>query len=123
MFIHQIASLEPTLKSDKTDTRFICIFKINPDNPENMNLAENLKRFFKAKETGQTDAKAPEGVCPNCWGRQEWDGEYYKVIKARNITPESNTYNNFINEVAMKLDKITLNEDTYQCSTCKMKTK
>lgn len=88
-----------------------------------MNLAENLKRFFKAKETGQTDAKAPEGVCPNCWGRQEWDGEYYKVIKARNITPESNTYNNFINEVAMKLDKITLNEDTYQCSTCKMKTK
>lgn len=88
-----------------------------------MNLAENLKRFFKAKETGQTDAKAPAGVCPNCWGRQEWEGEYYKVIKARNITPESNTYNNFINEVVMKLDKITLNENTYECSTCKMKTR
>jgi len=88
-----------------------------------MNLAENLKRFFKAKESGQTVAKAPEGICPNCWGRQEWDGEYYKIIKARNITPESNTYNNFINEVAMKLDKITLNEDTYECSTCHLKQK
>lgn len=88
-----------------------------------MNLAENLKRFFKAKETGKTDAKAPQGVCPNCWGRQEWEGEYYKIIKARNITPESNTYNNFINEVVMKLDKITLHEDTYECSTCKMKTR
>ena len=69
-----------------------------------MNLAENLKRFFKAKETGKTDAKAPQGVCPNCWGRQEWEGEYYKIIKARNITPESNTYNNFINDDDMLKD-------------------
>ena len=88
-----------------------------------MNIAQNIKRFFKAKEKNEPAGVAPEGVCPNCWGRQEWEGNYYKIMKARNITPESNTYNNFINEVASKLDKITLKEDTYECTTCHMKTK
>ena len=86
-----------------------------------MSLADNIKRFFKAKENKEHVGQAPEGVCPNCWGRQEWDGNYYKLIKARNITPESNTYNNFINEVASKLDKITLKEDSYECMTCHVK--
>ena len=85
-----------------------------------MNILENVKSYFFKKENNQETAKAPEGVCPNCWGRQDWEGEYYKKIKANNITPESNTYNSFINEVAQKLDKITLKDDTYECETCKM---
>ena len=88
-----------------------------------MNLAENIKRFFKAKTKNEKTGDAPDGICPNCWGRQEWEGNYYKLMKARNITPESNTYNNFINEVATKLDKITLKEDTYECTTCHLRTK
>lgn len=88
-----------------------------------MNLADNIKRFFKAKDNNEPVGKAPEGVCPNCWGRQEWEGNYYKLIKAKNITPESNTYNNFIHEIASKLDKISLKEDTYECTTCKTKYK
>ena len=44
-------------------------------------------------------------------------------MKARNITPESNTYNSFIHEIASKLDKITLKEDIYECTTCHMKQK
>jgi len=86
-----------------------------------MSLADSIKRFFKAKENKEPVVKAPEGICPNCWGRQEWEGNYYKLLKARNITPESNTYNSFINEVASKLDKITLKEDSYECMTCHMK--
>ena len=86
-----------------------------------MSLTDNIKRFFKAKENKEPIGQAPEGVFPNCWGRQEWDGNYYKLLKARNITPESNTYNNFINEVASKLDKITLKEDSYECMTCHVK--
>ena len=88
-----------------------------------MNISENIKRFFKAKAKNEEVNSAPEGVCPNCWGRQEWEGNYYKLMKARNITPESNTYNNFINEVTSKLDKITLKEDTYECTTCHLKIK
>ena len=88
-----------------------------------MNLVESLKRFFKAKENNEETSAAPEGVCPNCWGRQEWEGNFYEQIKAKNITPESNTYNNFIHEVASKLDEITLKEDTYECTTCNVKYK
>ena len=88
-----------------------------------MNLEDSLKRFFKKKINNEDIGKAPEGVCPNCWGRQEWEGEFYKQIKANNITPESNTYNNFIHEVASKLGKITLKEDTYECTTCHVKYK
>ena len=88
-----------------------------------MNLKESLKRFFKAKANNQETGTAPEGVCPNCWGREEWEGDFYKHIKAKNITPESNTYNNFINKVVSKLDKITLKEDTYECTTCNIKYK
>ncbi len=88
-----------------------------------MGLVENLKRFFEAKDQNKETAAAPEGVCPNCWGRQEWEGEFYKKIKARNITPESNTYNSFINEVASKLGPITLKEDAYECTTCNVKYK
>ena len=88
-----------------------------------MSLTDNLKRFFKDKIEGDETTVAPEGVCPNCWGRQEWGGDFYKQIKARNITPESNTYNSFINEVASKLDEIKLKEDTYECTTCNVKYK
>ena len=88
-----------------------------------MTITESISRYFKAKENKEPVGKAPEGVCPNCWGRQEWEGNYYKLIKARNITPESNTYTNFIHEIASKLDKITLQEDSYECTTCKMKFK
>ena len=83
-----------------------------------MNLKENLNRFFKAKISNDVTEAAPEGVCPNCWGRQEWEGEFYKRIKAKNRNSDSNDYKNFIDEVVSKLDKITLKEDTYECTTC-----
>lgn len=81
-----------------------------------MNIIENLKNYFSKKTTATT----PEGICPNCWGKQEWDGQYYKKIIANNITPEHNEYNSFIHEVASKLDKITLKKDTYTCETCQV---
>ena len=86
-----------------------------------MNILENVKNYFSKKLNNEETDKVPEGVCPNCWGTQEWDGEFYEKIKAINITPESNTYTSFINEVVAKLDKITLKEDTYECKTCSMK--
>ncbi len=88
-----------------------------------MSLAENIKKFFNAKSNHDATDAAPERICPNCWGRQEWEGNYYELMKARNITPESNTYNSFINEVVTKLDKITLKEDSYECATCHIKSK
>lgn len=85
-----------------------------------MNLIESIKSYFQKKSNNEPVGIAPKGVCPNCWGKQEWEGEFYKKIKANNITPDHNTYNNFIHEVAEKLDKITLKEDILICETCKV---
>jgi len=86
-----------------------------------MNLIDNLKKYFAANGSNASKLEAPEGICPNCWGKQEWEGQFYKKIKANNITPDHKTYNSFIHEVAEKLDKITLKEDTYTCETCNTK--
>jgi len=88
-----------------------------------MNIIESIKKYFQNKTENKKTGSAPEGICPNCWGKQEWEGNFYKQIKANNITPEHNTYNSFIHEVAEKLDKIILNEDTYECETCNLKYK
>ncbi|PKH49405.1 hypothetical protein CXF68_01315 [Tenacibaculum sp. Bg11-29] len=84
-----------------------------------MNIITNLKNYFETKYKENDSLKAPEGVCPNCWGKAEWEGEFYSKIKANNITPNHNTYDSFINKVAKKLDKITLKEDILVCETCK----
>lgn len=84
-----------------------------------MSLFEKVKKYFVSKENNEQTANAPEGVCPNCWGRQEWDGEFYKKIKANNITPNHSTYDSFVHKVVEKLDKITLKKDTFECETCK----
>ncbi len=85
-----------------------------------MSLVQSLKNYFKKKENNQETVSAPEGVCPNCWGSQDWDGEYYKFIKGQNGNPNEDTYTGFVQDVARKLDKITIKENTYICETCKV---
>jgi len=85
-----------------------------------MNLIENIKAYFKNKSNKKVTTKAPDGVCPNCWGKQEWEGEYYKFMKGENENPSNETYNSFIKDVARKLDKITIDKNTYTCETCKI---
>ncbi len=88
-----------------------------------MNILQNLKDYFKKKENNQETGPAPESVCPNCWGKQEWEGEYYTFMKGQNGKPSDDTYNNFVQDVARKLDKITFKENSYTCETCQMKYK
>jgi len=86
-----------------------------------MSLVENITRFFKAKAENRQTESAPEGVCPNCWGEQEWEGEFYKHLKANTITPESDRYNNWIKEFVVKhIDGIAIDKDTHVCISCKV---
>jgi len=81
-----------------------------------MSITDNLKAYFKSERAEQ----APQGICPNCWGKQDWDGNYYTFMKGNNGKPSTDTYNTFIQDVARKLDKIELNKDTYICATCSL---
>ena len=85
-----------------------------------MNLIQNLQDYFKKKQNHEEAGTAPVGVCPNCFGKQEWDGEYFKFMKGENQNPSEAVYNSFVQDVARKLDKITVKENTYTCETCKM---
>ena len=85
-----------------------------------MNIIQNLKDYFKKKENNDNAGTAPKGVCPNCFGKQEWDGEYFKFMKGENGNPSEAVYTSFVKDVARKLDKITIHKDTYTCETCKM---
>jgi hypothetical protein len=85
-----------------------------------MSIIENVKSYFSKKQNNDEVGSAPEGVCPNCWGKQEWDGEYFKFIKGENGNPSTETYDNFIKDVARKLDKITLKNNAYVCKTCQV---
>lgn len=85
-----------------------------------MNLIQNIKDYFKKKENKEETGKAPEGVCPNCWGTHEYDGEYYSFMKGQKGNPSNEIYNNFVADVARKLDKVTVKENAYFCETCKI---
>ena len=48
-----------------------------------MNLIKNILTFLR--EDPNDKQKFPEGFCPNCWGRQEYGGNFYKALKSENI--------------------------------------
>lgn len=85
-----------------------------------MNIVLSVKEYFKKKEKNQETGQAPDGVCPNCWGKQEWDGEFYRFMKGQNSNPSADIYTSFVQDVARKLDKITIKENTYTCETCQV---
>ena len=84
-----------------------------------MSLIKNLKNYFTKKENNELTGDAPEGICPNCWGKQEWDGEFYEFMKGSKNEKRNETYNNFINKIVeSNIDGIAINKDTYTCKTC-----
>ncbi|QNM84643.1 hypothetical protein H9W90_10590 [Polaribacter pectinis] len=86
-----------------------------------MSTIQNIRNYFASKSKGDTSKKAPKGVCPNCWGKQEWEGEFYKLNKGNKLVGNDQTYNNFINEIVEnKITGISINEDTFECETCKI---
>jgi hypothetical protein len=83
-----------------------------------MDVIENIKSYFNKKENNEITGPVPEGVCPNCWGRHEWDGEYYKFIKGQKDNPDKETYDNFIKKVVRMLGKVRIEKNSYYCETC-----
>ncbi len=49
-----------------------------------MNLFTQIKSFLQKKSDRNTE-NAPEGFCPNCWGRQEYGGQFFEAIHQEKI--------------------------------------
>ena len=73
----------------------------------------------------QHKEEIPEGVCPNCWGHQEYEGEYTKMAKDRQIdinNHDSTATKAFVQQfVTTHLDGIRLKKEgnTFKCPSCK----
>lgn len=49
-----------------------------------MDIVENIVNFFKSPPE-ETKGKAPKGMCPVCWGYQEYDGKIREMYKDKQI--------------------------------------
>jgi len=85
-----------------------------------MNLINTLVDFFK-KPHEQTKDKTPEGLCPVCWGYNEYDGKIRKVLKDKQIDVNNHKDSymliqdfvvNHIDGIKQKKGKVT------SCPTC-----
>lgn len=53
-----------------------------------MTLYNTLKSFLT---NPNERAKAPENLCPNCWGRQEYQGKFFEAVKREGIDTQNLT--------------------------------
>jgi hypothetical protein len=82
-------------------------------------IIENIKSYFSKKDKGEKTEATPVGVCPTCWGHNEWDGHYYEVIKDKHLLPGNDIYESFISKIADKHISTThKHENKYVCTTC-----
>ena len=88
-----------------------------------MNIFESLLNLLKRKATS-TEEMAPEGVCPNCWGRTEYGGQFYEAVKNNHTDVNSPNPNvGWIQDYANKhLSGIVLQQqgDDLVCQKCKL---
>lgn len=84
-----------------------------------MSILENVKAYFQDKIEGESKTPNPKGTCPNCWGKTEWDGKHYKIVKDEHALPGSPIYDSFISEVVNDHVLKTHNlQNKYICTDC-----
>ncbi|MBX2797948.1 MAG: hypothetical protein KTR31_09775 [Myxococcales bacterium] len=87
-----------------------------------MNLIDILTAFF-GRSAEQTQDEVPDGLCPNCWGHDEYDGQIRQRMKDRQINVNNGQERYaFIRDFAVThVDGIRLrNHDSRNhCPTCK----
>ena len=85
-------------------------------------MLDILKSFF-TKSAELTINKSPEGLCPNCWGNQEYDHTIRTLYKDKQIDVNNHkAHHAFIQEFVVNHVKgITLikGNNGIACPTCK----
>jgi hypothetical protein len=88
-----------------------------------MNFADNIVSFFK-KPAKETKGHAPDGVCSNCWGQQEYDNKIRDMYDDKQINVNNYKANHaFIQDfVVNQLSGIRLvkGNNSFECPTCRV---
>lgn len=87
-------------------------------------MIKKLISFFKKPAT-ETKHEVLDGVCPNCWGEQEYDNEIREMYKDKQIDVNNHEANYaFIQGfVVTHIDGIKLKKgnNSFECPTCRAK--
>lgn len=87
-------------------------------------MIEKLISFFKQPKK-DTIGKVPEGLCPNCWGHQEFDNVIREMYDDKQIDVNNHKANHaFIQDfVVNRLSGIHLvkGNNSFECPTCRVK--
>ncbi|MEN8839406.1 MAG: hypothetical protein ABF238_02730 [Flavobacteriales bacterium] len=85
-------------------------------------MIEQLIAFFKRPAT-ETKNDVPEGICPNCWGSQQYDSVIRELYQDKQIDVNNGVANHdFIkNVVVNKIEGIKLKKGNngLVCNSCK----
>jgi hypothetical protein len=89
-----------------------------------MNLVQIFSNLLRKKASGDKDI-TPESFCPNCWGKQEYNGKFYNMVEKEKIDLNNiNERKGWIQAYATEhLEGIKLQKTekgTYECQTCKV---
>ena len=86
-----------------------------------MSVFDFITRYFQNIKEGDS---APEDYCPNCWGRQEYEGKFLNAMKKENIDLNNvEQKKGWIQAYATKnFEGIRLKttDDIEECPTCKL---
>lgn len=84
-------------------------------------MIETLVAFFKGSSS-DTKGKTPEGICPNCWGAQEYDNVIRELYDDKQIDVNNHSANYaFIQDfVVNRVDGIQLKKGNngLECKSC-----
>ena len=87
-------------------------------------MIQTLLNFIK-KPVTETKGTTPEGICPNCWGEQEYDKMIREMYDDKQIEVNNHEANYaFIQDfVVTHIDGIKLKKGNkgYECPTCRVK--
>ncbi len=86
-----------------------------------MKVFESIVNFLNKEEKSRD---TPEGFCPNCWGRQEYEGQFFEAMENQNVDINNiSEKKGWIQDYADKnLSGIQLKQqdDQLVCSKCKL---
>ena len=88
-----------------------------------LNIVESLLNYLKTKPSSG-DGSTPKGICPNCWGQQEYGGKFFEAVRNYHVDiNETDPHVGWVKEYADKnLIGIQLEprDDQMVCQNCKI---
>lgn len=88
-----------------------------------MKIVDSIIHLLSHKPSVST-GDVPHGMCPNCWGRNEYAGSFYEAVKSEGIdVNEIDNHVGWVQDYANKhLNDIALEakDDHHVCHSCKI---